>query len=253
MCCFSQSVNSVSATNIFARAGINERQTLVYSMNISADKELAMVLPIPVKANAGEKDVEFIDLKEYPDFFVDLAKGFPIPAAMTSKSTRSAVSAVPTEALQVHEVGEFEASFVPAVKDFARLDKRFQMPPGTWDKLPQYKSYGFAVFKLKPGAKTVHPMAFSFSRADAAKVFFPTVHIHDGEVHAKADFDHTLYIQPRTDQKLEVLGWLESASPAMNFMQIKKAKGVIAANEHCYRQKLRGMLANQDTWVNAVA
>lgn len=38
-------------------------------------------------------------------------------------------------------------------------------------------------------------MAFSFPSARAGHLFFPTMHIHDGEVHEKEDFDHTLYCQ----------------------------------------------------------
>src|SRR5215471_4321541 len=77
MWCFSQPVISVSATNIFARAGDDSRQFLVYSMFINAGSDLAMILPLPVKTPAGEKDVEFIDLKDYPEFFGDLLRGFP--------------------------------------------------------------------------------------------------------------------------------------------------------------------------------
>lgn len=211
-----------------------------------------MVLPIPVRAGVPENDVQFVNLKEYADFFKDLQKGFPVPVASKSRS-KSAVTTAPAAALEVYDVGDFEASFVPTVKDFARLDKRFQLPEGTWEKLPQYKNYGFAVFKLKAGAKTVHPMAFSFSRADASKLFFPTVHIHDGEVHKKAEFDHVLYVQPRTNQSLELRGWEESESPAGNFVDQKKAKGLVAANEHCYRKAMHGMLANADTWVAGIS
>jgi hypothetical protein len=34
-------------------------------------------------------------------------------------------------------------------------------------------------------------MAFEFEREDASELFFPTVHIHDGDFHPLADFDHT--------------------------------------------------------------
>src|SRR5207248_7445223 len=95
--------------------------------------------------------------------------------------------------LNVVDVGSFEASFVPTIPDFERLDERFRLPTGTWDQLPQYKQYGFTVFKLKPGAKVIHPMAFEFPRAAPARLFFPTVHIHDGKVHDTATFDHALY------------------------------------------------------------
>ncbi len=84
MCCFSQPVISVSATNIFARGGKDGRQFLAYSMTVNAEKELAMVLPLPVKVGVDEEAVSFIDLSGYPDFFDDLRRGFPVPASGSS-------------------------------------------------------------------------------------------------------------------------------------------------------------------------
>src|SRR5205807_9271838 len=187
MCCFSKPVISVSSTNIFARPAENGRQFLVYSMNIRAKYDLAMILPLPVKTPANEKDVQFIELKSYPDFFSDMEKGFPRPPSKEGVTLLSGTRAGDhVEKLEVIQVGNFEASFVPTVNDFSRLDERFRLPKDTWSKLPAYKTYGFAVFKLKPGAMTVHPMAFSFPRKDPVTLFFPTVHIHDGKVHKDA-------------------------------------------------------------------
>src|SRR5215468_8183447 len=108
MCCFSQPVISVSGTNILARPDADGRQLLVYSMTINADKELAMILPLPVKTPEGEKDLKFIDLKEYPDFFADMEVGFRPPLRPTrSLPTLSAASESHT--LEVVRVGNFEA------------------------------------------------------------------------------------------------------------------------------------------------
>src|SRR5688572_14325119 len=141
MCCFSRPVQSVRATNIFARSTEGGRQFLVYSMKLRAKEELAMVLPLPVKAGSGEKAVSFIDLKGYPEFFADLSKGFPMPLG-ASPMSRSLGAAPPAAKLEVVTVGSFEASFVPTVADFARLDERFRLPPGTWEKLPAYSNHG---------------------------------------------------------------------------------------------------------------
>ncbi len=249
MCCFSKPVKSVSNTNIFARAGEGAEQFLVYSMSIDAKQELAMILPLPVRAGTGEKGVRFIDLKDYPDFFGDLRKGFPAPV---SDATESGAMAIPASSavrkLEVVQVGNFEASFVPTVKDFNRLDERFRLPAGTWAKIPGYQDYGFAVFKLKPGAMTVHPMAFTFPRRDTGSLFFPTVHIHDGKVHAKAGFDHVLYCQPHGDDYPAFGGkWEESHGQASQFMNIGTSKGVVEAEQHCYKRELHGSLPNRDT------
>ena len=250
MCIFSRPVQFVSGTNIFARPDADGRQVLVYSMTLKAKEDLAMVLPLPVKPASGEKAVRFFDLKGYPEFFIDLARGFP-SLQRDSADTRSRPAGPAKGKLEVVSVGDFEASYVPTVNDFSRLDERFRLPEGTWEKLPAYRSYGFAVFKLKPAAATIHPMAFSFPRAESASLFFPTVHIHDRQVHPKAKFDHALYCQSGPEEEFAVLGWQESPRPANAFMQMGKTKGLIGGERHCYKKELRGMLANRDTVLQA--
>ncbi len=252
MCCFSRPVDSVSATNIFARSGTDGRQFVVYSMTLRAPEDLAMVLPLPVKPGSGEKAVEFISLKDYADFFTDLKKGFPVPPP-PGPIARSSFGAVPASKLEVVSVGNFEASFVPTVTDFARLDERFRLPVDTWDKLHAYRDHGFAVFKLKSGNAKVHPMAFSFPRAKPAELFFPTVHIHDGEVHKDAEFDHVLYCQRGSSDQFTLLDWDESIRPVGLFMQMPKTKGVLDSGEHCYRRTLFGTLPNKDTVLKSEA
>jgi len=246
MCCFSRPVQSVSATNIFARSAEGGRQYLVYSMKLRAKEELAMVLPLPVISGSGEKAVTFIDLKGYAEFFADLSKGFPVPLGAVPTSRSLGAAPPPAAKLEVVAVGSFDASFVPTVADFSRLDERFRLPSGTWEKLPAYREHGFAVFKLKPGESKVHPMAFSFPRANPTELFFPTVHIHDGKVHDKAKFDHVLFCQRGTADLLNLLDWDESFRHTAAFMQVDKTNGVIDGGEHCYRRTLTGNLPNKD-------
>ncbi len=212
-----------------------------------------MVLPLPVKAGTDEKGVVFVNLKEYPDFFDDMEKGFPAPVTESNNSLSVMPGAAPaTRMLEVVQVGDFEASFVPTEKDFTRLDARFRLPEGAWEKLPAYKTYGFAVFKLKSGVQSVQPMAFSFPRRDGSNLFFPTVHIHDGKVHAKADFDHVLYCQPREGEPLKFSSartWAESAAHARRFMKLAKCHGLLEADQHCYKTEMNGKLQNLDTFV----
>ena len=249
MCCFSRHVVSVSQTNIFARPSKKERQYIVYSMNLSAKEDLAMILPIPTPPKSDEDSVKFISLKEYENFFADLEKGFPVPEIPPPKVERSSIAPAGAKPLKVVEVGSFEASFVPSIDDFSRLDERFRLPAGVWDKLPAYKKSGFAVFKLKSGEKKIHPMAFEFPRANAEKIFLPTVHIHDGEVHERAGFDHVLYLQPATTDTLLPEGWEESTQPAEMFMNIKKSGDLFNPEMHVYRMKIHGEQKNQDTLV----
>jgi hypothetical protein len=216
-------------------------------MAIESVTDVAMILPLPVRTPAHENDLEFIDLKGYSYFFDDLERCFPQPRAAESLLSAHTATSAEIAPLAVVPVGNFEASFVPAIKDFSRLDARFRLSDTVWKNLPVYHDYGFAVFKLKPGAMTVHPMAFSFPRRDARQVFFPTVHIHDGKVHEKADFDHSLYCQPRAHERLSVFHWEESSRHPAGVMKITRTKGIILPDQHCFKLQMRGHLANRDT------
>ena len=253
MCCFSRPVKLIADTNIFARAGKDGRQYLVYAMTMSAEEDLAMILPIPTPKASKEDAVKFLNLEMYPEFFADMRKGFPVPIYRGGGGGRTRAIAKHAPTLKVVSVGSYDASFVPTVKDFSRLDEAFRLPADVWDSLPQYKDFGFVVFKLKKtdeekGAGKVHPMAFDFPRADGKKLFFPTVHIHDGKVHDKAGFDHALYCQLSGEENV-AMKWTESKQPAGMFMDMDKSLGLFDKTGHVYRKEMRGNLKNEDVIV----
>ncbi|MGJ8696736.1 MAG: hypothetical protein ACSHYF_10485 [Verrucomicrobiaceae bacterium] len=224
-------------------------------MSLDTPADVAMILPIPVVQPAKEDAVQFIDLSEYDHFFRDLKAGFPRPKTRTKGAYDFAVPPPGALKLEVHSVGSFDASFVPTVKDFSRLDARFRLPEGTWDQLPQYAGYGFAVFKLKKGNQKLHPMAFSFPSvlAKTAELYFPTVHIHDGKVHAKERFDHTLYGQTWPKAGLSSReGWEESQQLAASFAKVEKSKGLLWDKGHVYRRHIRGLQKNEDILAQAI-
>ena len=246
MCIFSQAVKLVADTSIFARR-VNGRQVLVYGMRYSAAGDLAMVLPIPVPPDPHEDAVTFINLERYPEFFADMRRGFRDRGSLSFLS-------IPVEAatLKVHEVGAFEASFVPGMRDFGRLDERFRLPANVWNEIPSYGDYGFVVFKLKStGARAaqVHPMAFEFPQREPELLFFPTVHVHDGNVQANASFDHMLYCQLSPDMYEHLAHWQGSRTVASAFIDIKRAGVVLNGDQPCWRRALNGWFTNTDTWV----
>jgi hypothetical protein len=247
MCIFSE-LASVSATKIFARSAPADasdrsavRQFLVYSMSYEASSELAMILPLPTPPAAPEDSLRFLDLSGYKDFFTDLSAPFPEPRSLSFEDPVAA-------RLVVHDVGSFEASFVPHQKDFSRLDPRFRLADEVWSALPHYDDYGFAVFKLKSGAKEVHPMAFEFPRRDGVGLFFPTVHVHDGSVATEAVFHHTLYCQSPSEHA----GWESALSRdkqpllARKHVDIRRALGIILPEQPIQMLKIYGTHENTD-------
>ena len=86
-----------------------------------------------------------------------------------------------SDALAARDPGIRIVAFDPRWRaDFARLDERFRLPEVLFDAVPHYVDYGFAVFQLRPGNVTVHPMALTFPTRAPDRLFFPTVHVHDG-------------------------------------------------------------------------
>ncbi len=233
----------VSGTRIFARS-LGAEQALVYSMTLRARGEVAMILPLPVVPGLGEGALEFVDLEGYPSFFDDLEQAFHVVEPLPKGGGRRSRGSAAPPRLRVHQVGAFEASFVPSPGDFDRLDPRFRLPPTVWASLPRYHDYGFAVFCLRRGGKArIHPMAFRFRTRAPGRLFFPTLHVHDGEVHERADFDHALYFQGAA-------GFGEaSAARAGDFVDAAKAIGLVAPAAPLGRELMAGSRANDDTWV----
>lgn len=237
MCIFTGKVESVSKTSIFARRD-GRVQLLAYGMSMSSSKDVAMILPIPV-AGWPPGDVEFISLEGYPEFFKDMASPW---ATMADDEPRSFSKSV---ALKVHKVGCFEASFVPTIRDFDRLDERFRLPQVAAE-LPCYREYGFVVFKLRSGQHEVHPMAFRFDSSLPERVFFPTVHVHDGgRMPEMATFDHALYAQGISSAAM----WESSPYRANEHMNVPKSKDIIDPNQMCLRRVISGTAKNEDIFV----
>lgn len=250
----------VAKTRIYARR-MDDRQLVVYAMNVTTPSEVAMVLPIPVVPRAAEDAVRFIDRSHDPRFFETLSGLFPIDVqSLPPRQSNSFAPQPLRRTLVVQAVGAFEASFVPTLGDFDRLDARFRLPVDLFTRVPAYDDYGFAVFRLAPGKSVdVHPMAFTFPTRSPDQLFFPTVHVHDGRVHASADFDHELYwpdahaaATPGPAYRSEPLARPvadEHATRAFVLAARPEAAPLIEDGAWLRRRTLRGTLPNTDTWV----
>lgn len=254
MCCFSMTPVGlfarlfrrrpleVKGTRIFARH-LGREQALVYELDLSVSHDVAMILPLPVAPGFGELGVEFVDLSGYPLFFDELGR-WGYEEIQTLPKSRGARLSLPAPRLKVHSVGAFEASYVPGLSDMHRLDPRFRVPDDAWAGLPAVRDFGFAVFKLRKGKnQRVHPMALRFRAREARRLFFPTVHVHDGRAHPTAQFQHMLYFQG-------VDGPEVSPGPAGAYVQPERCAGLVDPAGRVSRMRLQGELPNADTWVS---
>lgn len=254
MCCFSGPLTFVGATRIFAR-GDGDWQVVAYEMVFKSEDPVAMVLPLPVMPSNDERSLRFIDLSGYPGFFRDLHRTFARP------TSRGPGGDGGLRDLEVHRVGDFDASFVPNRKAFTRLDARFRLADRVLDQLGGMRDYGFAVFKLAAAAEAqrAHPMAFTYRRRDRSQLVFPTLHIHDGEVHAEARFDHALYWQAErapnradwTIPEAARLPWESPVTHPSRIVDATRAAGVFDPTQGLYRVSLLGNGPNADVWIRA--
>jgi hypothetical protein len=245
MCCFSRPITEVSGTSIFVRFDGNQ-QLLAYQMRLSSPEDVAMILPLPTVPGHGEKAAEFIDLSQARRLFEELSECFSAYFSLGGGIPRSG------RTLAVHRVGAYEASFVPAVADFARLDPRFRLPDAVLSGLSVYRDYGFAVFKLRKGEGEVHPIALRFASRAADTLFYPTVHVHDGDLPELAEFDHTLYLQA---PDFEPMGWEKAPRSVGTVLSLgaggpqSPTRGLVDGGWPLYRRGIQGTGRNRDTWV----
>jgi hypothetical protein len=144
------------------------------------------------------------------------------------------------------------ASFVPTRHDFSRLDPRFNLPDEVWQALPGYYDWGFAVFKLRPMSRRtdIHPMAFEFPQRNPDRLFFPTVHVHNGRVEPRATFDHVLYCQDVDELRRERWHesfqsrspWEQSSVALDGVFDADRAEGIIRPDRPCHRVPITGFL-----------
>ena len=89
------------------------------------------------------------------------------------------------------------------------------------------------------------------------QIFFPTIHIHDGEVHDEEEFDHTLYLQSAAfdaasgdyqdrDVVNPATGFARSKGKAADFCEVDKCKDLLVADQLVHRKVMKGTLANTD-------
>ena len=212
--------------------------------------DMAMVLPLPVDRGC-DGVVEFLDLSDCPNFFFLIGKAFVSPWEHLMRVFPLVAFLGVSGRLPVVNVGAFEATHVPSLEDFARLDPRFRLDSKVWEQLPQYHDYAFAVFKLRSGEGEVHPMGIRFATRLKNQLFFPTVHVHDEQVHLEERFGHQLFCQSSTDvtrhedwkRSYWNLGGDIPRSTRLHSLLVRNARG--------YVRKVYGIQPNRDIIIGA--
>jgi hypothetical protein len=253
MCIFSRPVDLVGSTRILVSSMKDGRHATIYQMAYEARADVAMILPVPVRPGIGDDALSFVDLSIYRDFFDELDRCcYPVTERPPGGGGGygGERSPAPRPKLVVHEVGDFIASYVPSMDEFGRLEECFRLPAAAWETLPDYSSFGFAVFQLQPGAelRETHPLAYHYPPAKPGELYFPTAHLHEGgPANARARFDHALYAQPyKQHPNLESSSWDFSPILPGRKMDLVKSKGLLSGDRRVGRLLLEGNFPNAD-------
>jgi hypothetical protein len=163
MCCFSGRADRrrrlrVENTRTFARRD-GARQLLVYSMQLSADSDVAMILPLPVTPGGGEHAIEFVSLERCGDFFDELAHLFAAPALYFQRELPADYASLRAEEPRYVPprapwVPPFSAEEVAAMQRQARAHGRWS------DRVRAFReTFGFAVSE-RPASHAVTSLVF---------------------------------------------------------------------------------------------
>lgn len=237
----------VSNTRIYAResprAG-GRHQFLVYQMVAQASQDLAMILPLPVPTGTRESEVHFLAMDHWPQLFEHFNQLFP-SLSMSLKFSLFAPFMKRAEGAYLRrvEVGDYEASFVPTLAHFDQLDPWYCLPPETWNQLPRYADYGFAVLQTQ----TRHPLRPSHGLRISTPRYGPTLLSHRAHPRRPGAF------RSRLQTDLRPPGW------KTGFWHPYDHPSICALEPHerpfldlmrsLHRTRLTGVLPNEDTWL----
>jgi hypothetical protein len=227
-------VATVYGPSIFARSLPEGRQVIVYQVSFDLAQGMAIILPIPVKPNSGDKAVQFVDLSGYPEMLEHMDNAFPKDNAVDGCSFRPAGA-------------PFESVYVPSIEGLARLEEKYRPPEGVWKNLPAYRDFGFVVFKFSVERLDVYPLAFAFPRKNPAQLYFPTMVVVCDDVPATRKYGGLLYCQKIPGDGFSTRDWRESPELPARSVDVVRAKGVVDPRLHLHRREMKAHEPNKDT------
>ena len=251
MCIILARVESVSNTQLYISSSkTKERQLVIYTNKVTSPDSNAMILPVP-----NPLSVELLNFRHYKDIFEDCQKCFrhydDTRHLYATRSLACSASDSHRPVLPVYTIGSYQASIVPSLDDFDRLNTNIlRVNPEVASLLRKtYDSeFGFLVCQLKRGNHQYHPFAYTHSIHSNRLLFVPTLHYHLGEKGSSADWDHTIY-SPMTDLFTNYgYSYVNSSSVQWDLLPSEyqwARKGGVSFNRHV----IKGYSKNKDLWL----
>ena len=220
-----------------------------------------MILPIPTPVGVAEDAVAFVDLSGAADLFARLDALFPVmlepgDGAEQVAAGRRVLAGPPGR--RVQRVVRATAGRLRAARSGAAPARAGVGPAARLRRLRLLRVRAARAGGAAAGAG--HSAAGAEARgagcprgpSDGLRVPAPRPGRsssdrarHDGAVHAKATFDHTLYLQA-PEAEAGAIDWAWEVSSSVAGRAARDAEAMVAADAHVFRRKLRGTLPNRD-------
>lgn len=180
MCMIDGEINAVATTRLFVMPSKDgRRQLTVYSNTVDSPSSNVMCLPVPNPSSVVFETV-------YNDLFDDCKASFLQAEGMsfTNYETFEESDDDSHRYLKIQSHGSYEVVLVPTLKDLDRI------PPTFVTLSDQIKTYlranysegatvfGILLCKLRPGAVSYEPFAYSHALQASGNLFIPTRHYH---------------------------------------------------------------------------
>eukprot|EP01128_Nolandella_sp_AFSM9_P009118 TRINITY_DN5756_c0_g1_i1.p1 TRINITY_DN5756_c0_g1~~TRINITY_DN5756_c0_g1_i1.p1 ORF type:complete len:285 (-),score=44.64 TRINITY_DN5756_c0_g1_i1:87-941(-) len=236
MCIFNTKVGVVRSTKILVAATAKGRQVTVYENAVSVvggntrkpgqygkkaalEEQVreernnnAMILPCPLTEGS---DIIPLNLSRDSFSFANLDKGFPEKPQLRSNARGSTNSFSFEKKLEVVQIGAYSVSIAKSLVDLSRIDTGvFKVNESILPALRERYSvrFGFVICAFNPANKIEpHPIGYVHDPPESKNLFVPTLHIHDGKVHQKENFDQNIYSVNTDEQSGQSPADLEKA------------------------------------------
>lgn len=218
---------------------------------------VAMILPVPI---ALDSEITLIDLSNYDDLFVDLARFFP-PIYAPRVETLGPSFSSPQPLLPIERVGAYDVSRAGDLETLQRLDwTHYVLRPEVVELLRRWyeHGFGFVVAKLRDGAGRLHPhpLGYAYTPRDNTQLFIPTRHGGHDERETQtgmAEWDHAIFLYGdplRRNHLNENLPFYQSSSGGLDVARLQGCFPLSLADtvptERLTRMIVKGMHSNED-------
>ena len=184
----------------------------MYQVDYAAEDDAGLILPCLPRPAHQRMLFVLLTWSAIPIFSPTWTRDFPIPCGWLPLKAKPAMMRVP------------KLFFCRPLQIFQAWKNRSASRKRHGTNCPNTTTLGLQFSKSAPTHLCARRIALEFPMRNPNLLYFPTLHIRNGEAAEEANFDLDLFCQARA-------GWLRTYDVASSFMDMDKAKGVLDPGE----------------------